>query len=83
MGMPERPRKRPRDANQLAKLVVDIATGEVEDRAVEERKNPHAVALGRLGGKRGGAARAKALTPAKRHAIAKKAALARWDKRRS
>jgi hypothetical protein len=41
-------------------------------------KNPHAVALGKLGGAKGGAARAKALTPAKRRAIAKAAAKARW-----
>ncbi|HEX4232585.1 MAG TPA: hypothetical protein VHZ07_28245 [Bryobacteraceae bacterium] len=43
-----------------------------------EGKNPHAVALGRLGGQKGGKARAEALTPAKRKAIAKKAARARW-----
>ena len=42
-------------------------------------KNPHAVALGKLGGKKGGAARAAALSPAKRREIAKKAAKARWD----
>jgi hypothetical protein len=44
-------------------------------------KNPAAVALGRLGGKKGGTARAEALSPAKRKAIAKKAALARWSKK--
>lgn len=43
-------------------------------------KNPAAVALGRLGGLKGGAARAKKLSPAKRRAIAKKAAAARWEK---
>ena len=42
-------------------------------------KNPAAVALGKLGGAKGGAARAAALSPAKRKAIAKKAARARWD----
>jgi hypothetical protein len=41
-------------------------------------KNPAAVALGKLGGAKGGAARAAALSPAKRKAIAKKAAQARW-----
>lgn len=41
-------------------------------------KNPAAVALGKLGGAKGGAARAAALSPAKRKAIAKKAAKARW-----
>ena len=47
-------RKRPRDPAQLAKLIVDIATGEVEDREStpeEEGKDPSAVALGRKGGK--------------------------------
>jgi len=41
-------------------------------------KNPHAVALGRLGGKKGGPARAQKLTPEQRKKIAKKAAYARW-----
>jgi hypothetical protein len=45
-------------------------------------KNPAAVALGRLGGQKGGKARAEALSPAKRKAIAKKAAVARWGKPR-
>ena len=44
-------------------------------------KNPAAVALGKLGGAKGGAARAAALSPAKRKAIAKKAAQARWKTR--
>jgi hypothetical protein len=43
-------------------------------------KNPAAVALGKLGGAKGGAARAAALSPAKRRAIAKKAARARWKR---
>jgi hypothetical protein len=74
--------KRPRDANQLAKLVVDIATGEVADTTEDrdEGKNPHAVALGRLGGIEGGAARSQALTPEKRSQIAAQAARARWAK---
>jgi len=71
-------RKRPRDPVQLAKLIGDIATGQVED-AVEDGKNPAAVALGKLGGVKGGKARAKALSPTKRKAIAKKAARARWS----
>ena len=54
--------KRPRDPNVRAKLIVDIATGEVEDKNPDEGKNPHAVALGRLGGKKGGKARAKKLS---------------------
>jgi hypothetical protein len=68
--------KRPRDANQLAKLIVDMSTGEAPP--PEPAKNPAAVALGRLGGLKGGKARAKSLTPKKRSEIAKKAAKARW-----
>lgn len=70
--------KRPRDTNQLAKLIVDIATGEGEDAKTDNGKDPAAVALGRKGGLKGGKARAEKLTPAKRSAIAKKAATARW-----
>ena len=44
----------------------------------ENAKNPAAVALGRLGGKKGGPARAEALSSSRRHEIAKKAANARW-----
>ncbi len=72
--------KRPRDANQLAKYIVDLATGEIQEPSPDEGKNPHAVALGRLGGKKGGKARAKSLTPEQRKAIAKKAAKSRWKK---
>jgi hypothetical protein len=77
------PRKRPRDFSQAAKLVVDIATGQVEDCAPtpqEEGKDPAAVALGRKGGLKGGAARAAKMTPEERARIAKKAAAARWRK---
>lgn len=73
--------KRPRDPNVRAKLIVDIATGAVEDTDPNEGKNPHAVALGRLGGKIGGKARAAKLTAEQRRDIAKKAAAARWAKR--
>lgn len=74
--------KRPRDPAQLAKLVVDIATGQVEDKPEDKSagKNPHAVALGRLGGQRGGAARKKSLSPEQRRDIARRAAQARWSK---
>lgn len=71
-------KKRPRDPNQAAKLIVDIATGEVEDTPEDEGKNPAAVALGRLGGQKGGKARAAKLSAVERKAIAKKAAKARW-----
>ena len=78
--MPDRSRKRPRDPNQLAKLVVDIATGDAEapDRAPEEGKDPAAVALGRKGGLRGGKARAATMTPEQRSEAARRAAKARW-----
>jgi len=73
--------KRPRDTNQLAKFIVDMATGEAQEPAPDEGKNPAAVALGRLGGLKGGKARAAKLSKAKRAAIAKKAALSRWKKK--
>ena len=76
-AMPSRSSKRPTDANQLAKLMVDIATGEVEEIAAPG-KNPAAVALGRLGGAKGGRARAERLSPIERSEIAKKAAMQRW-----
>jgi hypothetical protein len=74
-------RKRPRDPAQLAKLVIDIATGEVEDRTGDEDKNPAAVELGRRGGLKGGKARAKKLSAEERSASARKAAAARWKDR--
>lgn len=72
-GMTDRP-KRPRDANQLAKFIVDVATGEVDE--AESEKTVQARAAGKVGGK----ARAKALTPAQRSEIAHTAAQARWKK---
>jgi len=79
--MPEGPhKKRPTDASQLAKLIVDIASGEVEDKPDYGDKNPGAVELGRSGGKKGGKARAASLTPEQRREIARKAAAVRWRK---
>jgi hypothetical protein len=73
--------KRPIDVNQRAKLIVDIATGEAEDTPdIGESKNPSAVELGRLGGKKGGKTRAKKLSPERRKEIAEKAAAKRWGK---
>jgi hypothetical protein len=72
-------RKRPRDPNQLGKLIIDIATGQVEDRPPtpeEQGKDPAAVALG----KKGGASRASNLSQARRKEIAQKAAEIRWKK---
>jgi hypothetical protein len=71
--------KRPRDFSQAAKLVVEIATGQVEDRKPtpeDQGKDPAAVALGRKGGK----ARSEGMDLAKRAEIAKKAAKARWNR---
>lgn len=70
--------KRPRDPNQLAHLIAQIATGEIQDLKTDDGKDASAVALGRKGGLKGGKARAKKLTPAERSAIAKKAATSRW-----
>jgi hypothetical protein len=71
--------KRPRDPIALAKLIGDIATGQIEEKT-DDGKNAAAVSLGRKGGLVGGKARAAALSPAKRKAIAKKAAAARWKR---
>jgi hypothetical protein len=71
--------KRPRDPNQLAKSIIDIATGQKPDRdptPEEQGKDPAAVAMG----KKGGAARANSLTAEQRAEIAKKAAARRWGK---
>ena len=74
--------KRPRDTNQLAKKIVDIATGEeATDSPEVEEKDPGAVALGRRGGLKGGKARAKKLTAERRSEIARAAADARWSKK--
>lgn len=72
--------KRPRDSNQLAKLIADLATGEKTDPLPTHEKDPAAVALGRKGGLKGGRARAESLTPKERSEISQKAAKARWKK---
>jgi hypothetical protein len=71
----------PRDPNQLAKAVVDFATGQREPDPPAPVKDPAAVELGRKGGKIGGKARAANMTPEERRASAQKAALARWGTR--
>lgn len=79
--MPERSSKakRSRDLTQLADSIVDAATAEQtpEDK-IEAGKNPHAAALGRLGGQKGGPARAMKLSASRRSEIARQAAQARW-----
>jgi hypothetical protein len=76
--MPKRSRKPPRDPNEAAFQLMQIATGQAQPE--DEGKNPAAVALGRLGGKKGGKARAAKLTPEQRAEIAHLAATARWKK---
>jgi hypothetical protein len=80
--MPTRSRK-PRlpDPNEMAFGVLQAITGELPpDPPVDPAKNPNAVALGRLGGAKGGKARAAKMTKKERTAAAKKAAAARWGK---
>ena len=80
--MPKRSRKkRPTDVNALAASIVGDATADEPEAPADDGKNPAAVALGRLGGKKGGPARAKKLSAKQRSEIARKAAAARWAKR--
>lgn len=70
--------KRPKDLNQLAKSITDIATGDSKDTVSKDEASSAAAALGRLGGLKGGPARAKKLSSKRRSEIAKAAAAARW-----
>jgi len=81
MNMPKRSSKN-MNVNRLANSVVDQATTEeqLQAKAIEEGKNPAAVLLGRLGGLKGGKARAAKLSAERRSQIAKKAAESRWAK---
>jgi|SRR6185295_17468451 len=74
---PPRPTKK-RDVEDIDRA---DSEGMAQPQAIPPKKNPAAVALGRLGGAKGGKARAAKLSPAKRKAIAKKAAAKRWSKR--
>lgn len=83
--MPARARKkRSRDTNVLAWQIVQEATGQAPPEAPEppDTRNPAAVALSKLGASKGGLARARALSAARRSAIARKAVLARWKRDR-
>ncbi len=72
------------DTNRLAKSIVDEATVEkLLQKATEDGKNPAAVMLGRLGGLKGGKARAKKLSAEQRRKIAQEAAKTRWGKKQS
>ena len=82
--MLKRSRKKTRDINELAASIIETATTDPAPETAPEggtKKNPNAVALGRLGGKKGGPARAAKLTPWRRRKIAQKAAAARWKKK--
>jgi hypothetical protein len=79
--MRKRSSKQPLDMNQLAKSIVDLATAdEPAPEPLAPAKNPAAVELGRLGGQKGGKARAAKMTKKQRSENAKKAARARWKK---
>jgi hypothetical protein len=81
--MAEKHPKRPRDLNQWSKCMVDIATGAASDREPtpeEQGKDPAAVTRGRLGGAKGGKARAEKLSPEERRLSAQKAVRARWSR---
>ena len=75
---PKRP-KRPRDLNQLAKAIVDEATGNAPEPEPDTR-DPAAVALGAKGASKGGTARASRMSPERRAEIARKAAAKRWGR---
>ncbi len=88
MTMESKKKKRPRDLSLLARSIVEEATGErlsskapAEEKKEDKPKNPHAQALGRLGGFKGGKASAEKLTPEERKERARKAAQARWTKK--
>ena len=70
---------KPRDLNSMAAAIVRQSTSDEPVPDPDEGKNPHAVALGRMGGKKGGVARAAKLTPEQRSDIARKAATKRWS----
>jgi hypothetical protein len=81
-SMPKRSSKPLPDFNQIAAQIVQAATEPSKPTAKEKprKKNPAAVALGRLGGLRGGKARAQKLSAKKRSDIARNAAKVRWNK---
>jgi hypothetical protein len=80
--MPKRAsRKTPTDPFQLARHILDTVVPNADSPKVKKEKNPAAVALGKLGGKKGGDARAAKLTAQQRVDIARSAAAKRWGKR--
>ncbi len=80
--MPKRPSKRKEDRNQIAARVVAASTGQAPPKVIrKKRKNPAAVALGKLGGSKGGKIRAQRLSAERREEIARLAAVKRWAER--
>jgi hypothetical protein len=78
------PKRSSKDLNETAFSIVQQSTGQAEPMLPPgPAKNPAAVALGRLGGLKGGKARAQALSAKKRKQIAKKAAISRWNKEKN
>jgi hypothetical protein len=73
--------KKPVEPDRLAKLLLDMASGDASLETTVDGKNPAAVALGRKGGLVGGKARAQALSARERSEISRKAAKARWKKK--
>jgi hypothetical protein len=71
----------PTDPFQLARHILDTVVPDAETPKAEKVKNPAAVALGKLGGRKGGLARAAKLSAKQRKEIAKKAAKTRWNKK--
>jgi hypothetical protein len=76
------PKRSSKDVNQIAADILAEAVGEPAPLLPDGKKNPAAVALGRMSGLKGGKARAASLSPKKRAEIAKKAAAARWKSRK-
>jgi hypothetical protein len=74
--------KRPRDTNQLAKWIVDRATGQIPAQDPNEGKSPAAIKRGRAGGLKGGKVRAANLSSKRRKQIAKSGATARWQRQK-
>lgn len=71
------------EVNQMASHLIDATAGKLPQKESEERKNPAAVALGRLGGLKGGNARAKKLSAKRKKEIAQRAAKIRWKTNRT
>lgn len=77
----KKPTKKKKDLNELAFSIVQQATGQIQPEETPSDKNPHAVALGRLGGLKGGKRRKEVLSKERRTEIARMAANARWKKK--